>query len=116
MSRTTWRRCQPGSTYLNGDPIGFLLDDDWQVFSGAIQVAHLVEDLAVSILEAHSDPKDRFDYPSYDGLFRHYDNSLEAAWDQRAYAAFTADKPNSSEATTIATEIAVFAVSTYRTD
>ncbi len=83
--------------YSEGEPISFLLDDGWGVFDEQIQCDDLAQDLAVSILYADLRPKERYDYPDYEGFFRHEENWLENNWDEKAYAALTEDLPSADK-------------------
>jgi RES domain-containing protein len=74
----------PPSGWEQGEQLGFLLNDNWGVFSEAIQIADLSQELAVSILRADLYGKERYDHPDYDGLFIQHASSLEEHWDSLA--------------------------------
>lgn len=76
-----------------GEPLSFLLDDDWDVFSPEIQSLDLAQELLTSILHADLSEKDRYDFPDFHGLFRRQRSSLEDAWDERAYNALQIELP-----------------------
>ncbi len=80
-----------------GDPISWLLDDSWDVFDEQIQCDDLAQGLAVAILYADLRPKERYDYPDYEGFFRHEENWLENNWDEKAHAALTEDLPSADK-------------------
>lgn len=72
------------SAWEQGEQIGFLLNDDWGVFSERIQIADLSQELAISILQADLHGKERYDHPDYDGLFLRRASSLKEHWDSLA--------------------------------
>ena len=77
-----------------GELISTLLDEDWGVFSEQIQCDDLTQDLALAILYADLEPRDRLDYPNYGGgFFRSQQSSLEENWDAKADAALAGDMP-----------------------
>ncbi|MFZ5676711.1 MAG: RES family NAD+ phosphorylase [Pseudomonadota bacterium] len=92
-------------TYEQGDLIGFLLDDGWNVFSEEIQTNDLSQSLAVAILEAGLSGKDLYDYPDYSGLFRHREYSLEDTWDRRARRVLGEDFSPNADTTSIESEM-----------
>ena len=53
-----------------GDSIAFLLQEDWDIFSDRIENGDLMDEMAISILEAGLDPKDDVDEPDYQSNFR----------------------------------------------
>jgi len=78
--------------YREGEWISFLLDDNWGVFSDLLHADDRAQQLAVTILYAGVDPKERGDYPDYEGFFRNKEpSSLEENWDQKANDALTGD-------------------------
>ena len=83
--------------YTEGDLISTLLDDNWGVFDDQIQSDDLAQELAVAILYADLRPKERFDYPDYEGFFRYEEDWLENHWDEKAYAALTGDLPSADK-------------------
>ena len=91
--------------YEQGDLIGFLLDDGWNVFSEEIQNNDLSQSLAVAILEAGLSGKDLYDYPDYSGLFRHREYSLEDTWDSRARRELGEDFSRNADLTSVETEM-----------
>jgi hypothetical protein len=84
-----------------GDPISFLLQEDWKIFSDKIEQApdNLMQELTVAILESGLDPKDFTDYPNYDEGFRKEDVWLVDHWHDKAEAYFKRGEasPNPSE-------------------
>jgi RES domain-containing protein len=65
-----------------GDPIGFLLQQDFDVFSDLIENdSNVRDDLAVAILKAGL-TKDDVDEPDYEGQFRDSAGSLLETWDE----------------------------------
>lgn len=80
--------------YREGELIGALLDESWGVFDEKIQVEDLVQDLTIAILYADLRPKERLDYPDYEGFFRFDENRLENHWDEKAYAALRGELPD----------------------
>jgi RES domain-containing protein len=70
--------------FERGELLSVILDDDWQVFSERIQVADLAQELAIAILHAGLTPKERYEYPDYEGLFQRKESSLEETWDRQA--------------------------------
>jgi RES domain-containing protein len=83
--------------FNRGELISTLLDDSWGVFDDQIQCDGLAQDLAVSILYADLRPKERYDYPDYEGFFRDEENWLENNWDEKAYAALTEGLPSADK-------------------
>ena len=83
--------------YREGEQISFLLDADWGVFDDQIQCDELAQDLGVSILYAGLRPKERLDYPDYEGFFRSEEFWLENNWDERVYAALTGELPSADK-------------------
>jgi hypothetical protein len=80
--------------YQRGECISTLLDEDWGVFSERIQCDDLTQDLALAILYADLEPRERLDYPDYSGFFfRSHGSSLEENWDAKAHAALAGDMP-----------------------
>lgn len=66
---------------LGGDGIGFLLQQDWNVFSDLIEAdTDTRDELAVAILEAGLHPKHDIDEPDYRGGFRTGSESLVEDW------------------------------------
>jgi len=84
-----------------GDDIAFLLQEDWEVFGEQIEEGGLAQDMAVAILDAGLDPKDRVDYPDYTMGFRMKEAWLEEHWHQKAEA-FLSGKGSYAAATGIA--------------
>jgi RES domain-containing protein len=56
------------------------------VFDEKIQIEGLAQDLAVAILYADLRPKERYDYPDFEGFFRYEETRLENDWDEKAYS------------------------------
>ena len=54
---------------LRGDPIGCLLQDDWEVFSDRIEDLELMQDITLAILVADLRPKEIYDYPEFDQAY-----------------------------------------------
>lgn len=76
---------QPGA--WDDESISFLLQEDWQVFSGKIEQApnDLMQELATAILMARIDQKDYFaDYPDFTGGFKREDAWLVEHWHEMA--------------------------------
>lgn len=70
-----------------GELLSVLFEEDWGVFSDAIQSLDRAQELLTSILQADLSGKERLDYPDFGGLFCRQSSSLENAWDDRAYSA-----------------------------
>lgn len=80
--------------YQRGKCISTLLDEDWSVFSEQLQCDDLTQDLALAILYADLEPREKLDYPNYGGVFfRSQQSSLEENWDAKAGAALAGDIP-----------------------
>jgi RES domain-containing protein len=74
--------------YKRGEFISSLLDDHWGVFSDLLHGRGntAAQDLAVAILYADIEPKERVDCPDYTGFFVNPPvGSLEGHWDDKAY-------------------------------
>jgi hypothetical protein len=78
---------------LRGDPIGFLLQDDWEIFSDKIEDLELMQDLTLAILTADLKPKEVFDYPEFDQGFRTKEPELVEHWHSLAEAHITGEVP-----------------------
>jgi len=85
----------------NGDPISYLLQEDWNIFSDRIEQASgdLMQHLTVAILKADLDPKDYSsgDYPDFDGFFHRKDAWLVEHWHEMAEAFFLDGQRNLQE-------------------
>src|SRR5262249_52673413 len=58
------------NAFERGEFISSLLDDSWGVFSDLLHDHdNTAQDLAVAILYADTEPKERVDYPDYSGFF-----------------------------------------------
>jgi hypothetical protein len=69
-----------------GDSIGTLFQEDWSIFSDAIEESGQVNALCVAILSAGLHPKDDVDEPDYEGLFFREDpmgRSVDEDWEER---------------------------------
>lgn len=69
--------------YQIGDPISYLMQEDWNIFSDKIaeNPDDLLDRLMITILEAGIDPKDDVDLPDYNGSFERKEPWLEENWD-----------------------------------
>lgn len=85
----------------NGDPISYLLQEDWNIFSNRIEQApdDLMQQLAVAILKSSIEPKDYYsgDYPDYEDFFRRKDAWLAEHWHEKAEAFFLGGQRNLQE-------------------
>lgn len=66
---------------LHGDLIGWLIQEDWQVFSERLVAQELVDDVATALLTAGLRPDEALDEPDFDGgLFRRPLRNLSDDW------------------------------------
>ena len=77
----------------NGEFIGTLLQEDWWLFDEKTEAMGLENDLARAILLSDIDPKERSEYPDYDGFFMRDETGLEEEWDSRVRAALAGNAP-----------------------
>jgi hypothetical protein len=79
---------------LHGDPIGYLLQEDFEPFSELIEAdTDLRDELAAAILNAGL-TKDDVDEPDYDGYFHRATSSLEENWDSQIDRLFRREADN----------------------
>ena len=74
------------------ESISFLLQEDWEVFSGKIEQApnDLMQEMILAILKAGIDPKDYIaDYPDYNDGFCRKEAWLVEHWHEKAETYFT---------------------------
>ncbi|MDP3182181.1 MAG: RES family NAD+ phosphorylase [Desulfobaccales bacterium] len=76
-----------------GDSIALLLQEDWDIFSDRIENADLMDEMAISILEAGLHPKNDIDEPDYQGNFRHPRDWLEDNWHEKIERIMTESQP-----------------------
>lgn len=67
------------SAYLNGETISYRLQEDWNIFSDNID-PDLIQEISVAIMYADIEPKERDDYPDYNGFFVWEMPDLEFEW------------------------------------
>lgn len=67
-------------TYLHHESISYLLQEDWCIFSDKIEDADLLQEMTLAILMADVDPKERGDFPDYDGFFARQLPDLVDEW------------------------------------
>lgn len=85
---------------LHGDPIGYLLQEDFGIFSELVEAdPDLRDDLAIAILQAGL-TKDDVDEPDYAGGFHRTNSSLEEDWDDQIDGLFRRREPSRSEVLT----------------
>jgi len=76
----------------NDDPISYLLQEDWNIFSDRIEQASdgLMQHLTIAILKAGLSPKDYSsgNYPDFDGFFHRKGEWLVEHWYEKAEAYF----------------------------
>jgi RES domain-containing protein len=66
---------------LHGDLIGWVIQEDWQVFSERLVAQEVVDDIATALLTAGLRPDEALDEPDFDGgLFRRPRRRLSDDW------------------------------------
>lgn len=64
-----------------GEPIGWLLQADWQIFSERVVTKDLVDEIATAVLTTGLSPDEALDEPDFDGgLFRRPRQRLSGDW------------------------------------
>ncbi|MCG7852145.1 MAG: RES family NAD+ phosphorylase [Methanosarcinaceae archaeon] len=73
--------CYDEVSYTEGERISLCLQEDWRVYSPEIEEdPDLIQELTVAILVADTEPKERVDFPDYNGFFRIELPELEFEW------------------------------------
>lgn len=77
---------------FNGDSLGYLLQDEWEIFSDRIEDLELMQDMTLAILTADLRPKETLDYPEFDQGFRRKEPALVEHWHALAEAHITGEE------------------------
>lgn len=81
--------------YLRGETISYLLQEDWNIFSDKIgDDCDLVQEMTLAIMVADTEPKERVDFPDYNGFFIRQMPDLEFEWFDKLEKMLNDDKPH----------------------
>ena len=90
--------CYDEVANLEGELISVCLQEDWSVFSPENEEnPDFIQELAVAILVADTEPKGRIDFPDYNGFFRSELPELEFEWFDKLEKMLTGQNSNRDE-------------------